>query len=100
MDKVIAFPIMGNYYVPASYLFSKITNYKIMKTPLITSKTIEQGSKYSPEFVCTPFKYTLGSFIECLDMGANTLIEMGGGWRYGYYFELHKDLGYVLSIII
>ena len=29
MDKVIAFPIMGNYHIPANYLFSKITNSKI-----------------------------------------------------------------------
>ena len=98
MDKVIAFPIMGNYQVPANYLFSKITNSKILKTPLITSKTIELGSKYSPDFVCTPFKYTLGSFIECLEMGANTLVQMGGGCRYGYYYELQnkilEDLGY------
>jgi len=98
MDKVIAFPIMGNYYIPINFLFSKITKHKIVKTPFITSKTIELGSKYSPDFVCTPFKYTLGSFIECLDMGANTLIQMGGGCRYGYYYELQdkilKDLGY------
>jgi len=98
MDKVIAFPIMGNYHIPANYLFSKITHHKIIKTPLITSKTIELGSKYSPDFVCTPFKYTLGSFIECLEMNANTLVQMGGGCRYGYYYELQKkileDLGY------
>lgn len=98
MDKIIAFPIMGNYHVPAYYLFSKITSHKIIKTPLITTNTIELGSKYSPDFVCTPFKYTLGSFIECLDMGANVLIQMGGGCRYGYYYELQekilKDLGY------
>ena len=98
MDKVIAFPIMGNYHIPANYLFSKITQHQIIKTPQITSKTIEFGSKYSPDFVCTPFKYTLGSFIECLEMGANILIQMGGGCRYGYYFELQKqilkDLGY------
>ena len=98
MDKILAFPIMGNYHIPANYLFSKITKQKIVKTPQITTKTIELGSKYSPDFICTPFKYTLGSFIECLDMGANTLIQMGGGCRYGYYFELQKqilkDLGY------
>lgn len=98
MDKVIAFPLMGNYYIPSSYLFSKITDSKIIKPPKITSNTIELGSKYSPDFVCTPFKYTLGTYIECLEMGANTLIQMGGGCRYGYYFELQekilKDLGY------
>ena len=89
---------MGNYDVPATYLFSKISNCEIIKQPKITSKTIELGSKYSPDFLCTPFKYTLGTFIECLDMQANTLIQMGGGCRYGYYFELQeqilKDLGY------
>jgi len=63
MDKLVAFPIMGNYYIPVNYLFSKITNNQIIKTPFITSKTIELGSKYSPDFICTPFKYTLGSFI-------------------------------------
>lgn len=98
MDKVIAFPLMGNYYIPSNYLFSRITNSKIMNPPKITSKTIELGSKYSPDFVCTPFKYTLGTYIECLEMGANTLVQMGGGCRYGYYFELQekilKDLGY------
>lgn len=98
MNRVIAFPIMGNYYVPVNYLFNKITNSKILKPPLITNKTIELGSKYSPDTLCTPFKYTLGTYIECLDMGADTLIQMGGGCRYGYYFELQEkilnDLGY------
>ena len=98
MDKVIAFPMMGNYHVPVKYLFSKISNCKILEIPKITSKTIELGSKYSPDFLCTPFKYTLGTYIECLDKKANILIQMGGGCRYGYYFELQekilKDLGY------
>lgn len=98
MHKVIAFPLMGNYYVPSNYLFSKISNCEIIEPPKITSKTIELGSKYSPDFVCTPFKYTLGTYIECLDKGANTLIQMGGGCRYGYYSELQEkilsDLGY------
>ena len=94
----IAFPLMGNYHVPIKYLFSKITGLEIIDSPKITSKTIELGSKYSPDFVCTPFKYTLGTFIECLEMGADILIQMGGGCRYGYYFELQekilKDLDY------
>ncbi len=98
MERVIAFPLMGNYYVPSSFLFSKISDCEILKPPPITSKTIELGSKNSPDFVCTPFKYTLGTYIECLEMGANTLIQMGGGCRYGYYFELQQkilsDLGY------
>ena len=98
MDKIIAFPIMGNYCIPINFLFSKISDCKILKPPKITSKTIELGSKYSPDFLCTPFKYTLGTYIECLELGANILLQMGGGCRYGYYCELQekilKDLGY------
>lgn len=98
MDKTIAFPLMGNYNIPVMFLFSHISNCKILDVPCITSNTIELGSKYSPDFICTPFKYTLGTFIECLDMGADTLIQMGGGCRYGYYYPLQekilKDLGY------
>lgn len=98
MGRVIAFPLMGNYYIPANFLFSKISNSEVLKPPPITSKTIELGSKYSPDFLCTPFKYTLGTYIECLEMGADTLVQMGGGCRYGYYCELQEkilqDLGY------
>ena len=96
--KKIAFPIMGDYYVPANYLFSNICKCEIIRTPKITNKTVELGSKNSPDFICTPFKYTLASFIECLEKGADTLIQMGGGCRYGYYYELQEkilsDLGY------
>lgn len=99
----IAFPQMGDYYVPAEYLLSNILNAKIIKAPKITTKTIELGTKHSPEFVCTPFKYTLGTLIECLEKGADTLIQMGGGCRYGYYFELQekilKDLDYDFTMI-
>ncbi len=89
---------MGNYYIPASYFFSHALNAKVMKSPKITSKTIELGSKYSPDFVCSPFKYTLGTMIEGLEKGANVIFQLGGGCRYGYYSELQeqilKDLGY------
>ena len=103
MKKVLSFPHMGNYSVPAKYLLSHITNLEIKIAPKITSKTIELGNKYSPEFVCTPFKYTLGTFIESLDEGANVLVQAGGGCRYGYYSELQikilDDLGYNFEYI-
>ena len=99
----VAFPQMGDYHVPAEFLLSHILKGKIVKAPKITSKTAELGSKHSPDFVCTPFKYTLGTMIECLEEGADTLIQMGGGCRYGYYYELQekilKDLGYEFNII-
>lgn len=103
MDKIIAFPQMGNYYIPSKFLFSHILNIKIMPPQKITKNTIELGTKYSPDFVCTPFKYTLGTMIECLENGANIVMQFGGGCRYGYYSELQeqilKDLGYNFQYI-
>ena len=94
---------MGNYYVPAKYLLSHIVDAEIIIPPFITTKTIELGSKYSPDFVCTPFKYTLGTMIEALEKGASILIQFGGGCRYGYYSELQeqilKDLKYKFELI-
>lgn len=94
---------MGNYYIPAKYLLSHIVDAEIIIPPLISTKTIELGSKYSPDFVCTPFKYTLGTMIESLEQGASILIQFGGGCRYGYYSELQeqilKDLKYKFELI-
>ena len=103
MDKIIAFPQMDNYYVPIKILFSNITKNKILNPIKITKKTIELGSKNSPDFVCMPFKYTLGTIIEYLEKGANTIIQFGGGCKYGYYSELQEqilnDLGYDFTYI-
>lgn len=98
MDKIISFPHMGDYHIPIKYLLTHLTNYEVKVAPPITKKTLELGSKYSPDFVCIPFKYNLGNYIEALDNGANVLLQAGGGCRYGYYAEVQKqilrDLGY------
>ncbi len=97
-EKIISFPHLGDYYIPIKFLLTKLTKYKVMESPLITKKTIELGSIYSPDFVCIPFKYNLGNFIEALNNHANILIQAGGGCRYGYYSEVQekilRDLGY------
>lgn len=103
MKKILSFPLMGDYDIPAGYLFSHILNVDVLKPPSITKRTIEIGTKYSPEFICTPFKYTLGTMIEELENGTDILVQFGGGCRYGYYFELQeqllKDLGYQFTYI-
>lgn len=94
----ITFPQVGDYAVPAYFLLSHILRNPIIRPKPITATTVELGNKYSPEFVCTPFKYTLGTLLEGLEQGAGILIQAGGGCRYGYYAELQeqiiKDLGY------
>lgn len=103
MQKIISFPHMGNYYVPVEVLLKLIfKDHKVISSPKITKRTLELGSKYSPDFVCVPFKYTLGNYIETLENGANVLIQACGGCRYGYaeiQQQILKDLGYEFEFI-
>ena len=98
MNSIISFPHLGNYYIAFEYFLSNATKCKVIVPPDTTKKTIELGAKYSPDFVCVPFKYNLGNYIEALEKGANVLIQGGGGCRYGYFGELEekilRDLGY------
>lgn len=98
MNKVISFPHLGYYYIVFKYFLSCACKCEVVVPPPSTKRTIELGAKYSPDFVCVPFKYNLGNYIESLEKGANVLIQGGGGCRYGYYAELEekilKDLGY------
>lgn len=101
---IISFPHLGNYYIPVYSLLSRIiSDADILIPPRMTKRTMELGEKHSPDFVCTPFKYNLGNFIESLDKGANVLIQAGGGCRFGYYAELQEqilhDLGYHFTFI-
>ena len=103
MKKVISFPNFGNYHIPLKVFLSKITNCKVITAPKNTKNTLDIGSKYSPDYVCLPFKYTLGNYIESLDLGVNILVQAGGGCRYGFYGEVQevilKDLGYDFKFI-
>lgn len=102
-NKIVSFPHLGNYYYPISFLLKKITPCIVKPSPPITKRTIELGSKYSPDFVCVPFKYNLGNFIESLENGADILVQAGGGCRYGYYAEVQekilRDLGYEFEFL-
>ena len=99
----ISFPHIGSYHVIFKYLIKKLTKEEVLVPPKITKKTIELGSKFSPDFVCAPFKYNLGNYIEALEQGANIILQAGGGCRYGYYGELQekilKDLGYKFEFV-
>ena len=70
-----------------------------------TRQTLALGAKYAPEFACIPFKIVLGTYLEGLARGADTIVS-GGGYgpcRAGLYGEIHKrilnDLGYDPEII-
>lgn len=103
MKKKVSFPHIGNYYVPIKYLFERGLDVEYLVPPPITKKTLEIGGLNSPDFVCSPFKYNLGNYIESLEQGADILIQVGGVCRLGYYGELHeqilKDLNYKFKFV-
>lgn len=97
-NKIISFPHLGNYSYFVKPFIENVTKLKVQFAPPITKKTIEIGNKYSPDFICLPFKYNLGNYVEALEQGANILFQFGGGCRYGNYANLQnqilKDLNY------
>lgn len=101
MDKplVFSFPHIGDYHVIIRAMLQQLfPGQRVLTPPPITQHTLELGAKYSPDFVCSPFKYNLGNYIEALEAGANVLLQTGLGCRYGYYGEVQeqilRDLGY------
>jgi predicted nucleotide-binding protein (sugar kinase/HSP70/actin superfamily) len=88
----VTFPHLGSYCVPIELLFTQGMGVDYVTPPPITNHTLEIGSRYSPDFVCSPFKYNLGNYLEAIDAGANTLAQVGGACRLGYYGELHEQI--------
>ena len=93
----ITFPHMGDYWIAIKRI-AELSGAEVVVPPRITRRTIELGARYSPEFVCVPFKYTLGTLIEGLEMGANVACQLCGGCRFSYYAEVQeailRDLGH------
>jgi len=106
MKHKISFPHMGKYHIVIGRLLEDLVgeNGEVLTAPAITKRTIELGAKHSPEFVCIPFKYNLGNFIEALDNGANVLFHTSGDCRMGFYNEVQeqilRDLGYDFRLCI
>ncbi|EOD00564.1 acyl-CoA dehydratase activase-related protein [Caldisalinibacter kiritimatiensis] len=101
----ITFPHMGNVYVAAKALLEDLGN-EVIVPPKCSKKTLELGTKYSPETICLPFKINIGNYIESIEKGADTILITGscGPCRFGYYSVIEKeilhDLGYDVEIIV
>lgn len=101
----VTFPHMGNAHIAIKALLAGL-KLEVVPPPPITKRTMELGIKYSPEFACLPLKISVGSFIEALEQGADTVI-MAGGWgpcRFGYYAQVERDilqdLGYSFRMVV
>lgn len=94
----LCYPQLEHYDIPIGFFVRQGLGLEYVSPPRMTKRTVELGAKYSPDFVCAPFKSMMGNYIEALERGANVLIQTGGTCRLGYYGELHeqllRDMGY------
>ena len=100
----VAFPYMGTTVIYKKLI--ELLGKDVVEPPEPTQRTIDLGVKYSPEFACFPLKVVLGSYIEAVRLGADTLVTSGGHGpcRAGFYGETHgkilRSLGYDVDIIV
>lgn len=86
-------------------MFSELGRTDILMPNKPNKNTLQMGARHSPEFVCTPFKMTLGTFIEGLERGATELLmSAGNGYcRFRFYWQVQKyileDLGYNFKFV-
>mgnify|MGYP001943757206 CR=1 FL=1 len=96
---------MGNVYIATKAFFEEI-GQEVVPPPICTRKTLEIGTKYSPETICLPLKVMIGNFIESIERGADTILLTGscGPCRFGFYSILEKsileDMGYDVDFIV
>ncbi|MDK2855596.1 MAG: hypothetical protein PWQ41_1196 [Bacillota bacterium] len=101
----ITFPYMGSSPLVFKQLLSEL-GHEVVVPPPPSKRTLDLGTKYAPEFACIPFKILLGTYLEAIALGADTIVSTGGvgPCRAGYYGELHRrilhDLGYEVRLLI
>jgi len=74
----ITFPHLGNVYI-AGKAFLEELGHEVITPPVCSKRTMELGSKYSPEMMCLPFKIFIGNYIESIEKGADTILITIGG---------------------
>jgi len=96
---------MGNAYIPLRALVEYLgVEAVVPERP--NRVTLEKGARYAPEFVCLPFKITLGDCMNALDRGADTMAMVCGMWacRFGYYAYVQhlilRDMGYEFESLL
>jgi predicted nucleotide-binding protein (sugar kinase/HSP70/actin superfamily) len=106
MKLLLSFPRLANIHLALRPLFNELEIEYIVPPP-ISRQTIKLGSKDAPDFVCFPYKVTLGNMLQSIKEGANTILMLGGGkgaCRLPYYPILQQEtlrsLGYDVEIFM
>lgn len=102
-QRKVALPRYGEYNCALKYIVEQGFETRCILPPPLSRRSEDLGARNSPDLVCTPFKTTLGSMIEALESGADTIIMVPGACRLNYFGELQeqilRDLGYTFDFI-
>ncbi len=96
---LVSFPNMGHSWPAFKALFKPLGVDIVLPDPT-NREAVKIGVKHSPEFVCFPFKTTLGDFVNAIEKGADTLVMAidCGPCRFGFYHAVQErilhDMGY------
>lgn len=96
----LSFPHIGALTYVMESIAQEMGRKDIIVPNKPTYRTKQLGARYSPEFICTPFKMLLGSIIEVLERGAYELVGtlFIDYCRLGYYTPIYElileDLGF------
>jgi predicted nucleotide-binding protein (sugar kinase/HSP70/actin superfamily) len=95
---------MGNAWIVIQTLFESL-NVEVVVPPTNSKRTLQLGTRLSPESACLPLKLNLGNYIEAVNEGADTIVITGGigPCRFGYYGEVERqilrDAGYAYDVV-
>ena len=99
----VALPRYGEYNCALKYVVEQGFEAQWILPPPLSRRTEDLGARNSPDLVCTPFKTTLGSMIEALESGADTILMVPGACRLNYFGELQeqilRDMGFTFEFI-
>ncbi|MHA1366360.1 MAG: CoA protein activase [Candidatus Heimdallarchaeota archaeon] len=96
----ISFPHLGTFTYVMQSIAQEMNRTDMVVPNKPTNRTKQIGARYSPEFICTPFKMLLGSTIEVLERGAYEILGtlFVDYCRLGYYTPVMElileDLGF------
>ncbi|MTI79464.1 MAG: CoA protein activase [Firmicutes bacterium] len=100
----VTFPHMGHSYIAFKMAMEEMGN-EVIIPPRPGKETLDLGVKYAPEFACLPYKVLLGTYLQTVAKGMDTIVTSGGvgPCRAGHYAHLHQailhNLGYNVNLI-
>lgn len=89
----VTYPHLGNLFLAINALLQGL-GCEIIPPPPSSKRTLSLGTQIAPESACLPLKINLGNYLEALELGADTLVMVGGvgPCRIGYYGQVQEQI--------